>query len=119
MPIELPAMPVEQQEAWQAVFEIHSGMPQGWVLVGGQAVYLHAIERSAPIVRATTDTDFALDIRAHPKMLHDFTSLLKKLGFESAGESLEGHQHRWLRGKAVVDVLIPRHLGNGQPDAVV
>ncbi|WP_457966045.1 hypothetical protein M1E17_05700 [Arthrobacter sp. D1-29] len=111
MPIELPAMPVEQQEAWQAVFEIHSGMSQGWVLVGGQAVYLHAIERSAPIVRATTDADFALDIRAYPRMLHDFTSLLKKLDFESAGESLEGHQHRWLRGKAVVDVLIPRHLG--------
>lgn len=44
-------------------------------------------------------------------MLHDFTSLLKKLDFESAGESLEGHQHRWLRGNAIVDVLIPRHLG--------
>lgn len=36
MPIELPAMPAEQQEAWQAVFEIHDGMPHGWVLVGGK-----------------------------------------------------------------------------------
>ena len=34
-----------------------------------------------------------------------------KLGFESAGESLEGYQHRWERGEALVDVLIPRHLG--------
>jgi hypothetical protein len=48
-------MPAEQQEAWQAVFEIHLRMSQGWVLVGGQAVYLHAVERSAPIVGATTD----------------------------------------------------------------
>lgn len=111
MPIELPAMPAEQQEAWQAVFEIHDGMPHGWVLVGGQAVYLHAVERGAPIVRATTDADFVLDIRAYPTMLHDFTALLLKLRFESAGESLEGHQHRWLRGNAIVDVLIPRHLG--------
>ena len=110
MPVSLPAMLAEQQEAWQAVFEIHAAMPHGWVLVGGQAVYLHAIERGAPFVRPTRDADMALDIRAYPRMLHDFTALLVKLDFESAGESLEGHQHRWLRGKAVVDVLIPRHL---------
>ena len=111
MPIELPAMLTEQQEAWQAVFEIHNAMPQGWVLVGGQAVFLHAIERGAPYVRPTKDADMALDIRAYPTMLHDFTELLVKLGFESAGESLEGYQHRWQRGEALVDVLIPRHLG--------
>lgn len=111
MAIDLPAMPAEQQEAWQAVFQIYDGMPSGWVLVGGQAVYLHAVERNAPSVRATTDADFALDIRAYPQMLHNFTALLQDLGFESAGESLEGHQHRWIRGSAIVDVLIPRHLG--------
>ena len=111
MPIDLPAMLTEQQEAWQAVFEIHKAMPRGWVLVGGQAVYLHAIERGAPFVRPTKDADVALDIRAYPTMRHDFTAMLVKLDFKSAGESLEGHQHRWLRGKAVVDVLIPRHLG--------
>ncbi|MET4143904.1 hypothetical protein [Arthrobacter sp. UYCo732] len=44
-------------------------------------------------------------------MLRDFTALLVSLNFVSAGESLEGHQHRWLRGEAMVDVLIPRHLG--------
>lgn len=111
MPISLPAMLAEQQEAWQAVFEIHSAMPHGWVLVGGQAVYLHAVERNAPFVRPTKDADMALNVRAYPKMLHDFTSLLVELNFESAGESLEGHQHRWLRGHAMVDVLIPRYLG--------
>ncbi|GAA4033238.1 hypothetical protein GCM10023063_15900 [Arthrobacter methylotrophus] len=111
MPVDLPVMLAEQQEAWQAVFEIHRAMPHGWVLVGGQAVYLHAIERGAPFVRPTKDADMALDIRAYPTMLRDFTALLVKLNFESAGESLEGHQHRWLRGDAMVDVLIPRHLG--------
>lgn len=111
MPISLPAMLTEQQEAWQAVFEIHSAMPHGWVLVGGQAVYLHAVERNAPFVRPTKDADMALNVRAYPTMLHDFTALLLELNFESAGESLEGHQHRWTRGGAIVDVLIPRHLG--------
>ncbi|GAA3285286.1 hypothetical protein [Paenarthrobacter aurescens] len=112
MPIKLPAMLAEQQEAWQAVFEIHSAMPKGWVLVGGQAVYLHAVERGAPFVRATKDADMALDIRAYPNMLHDFTELLVKLGFESLGESPEGYQHRWQRGNALLDILIPRHLGD-------
>lgn len=111
MPISLPAMLTEQQEAWQAVFEIHKAMPYGWVLIGGQAVYLHAVERGAPIVRATKDADMALDIRAYPTMLHDFTALLVSLNFVSAGVSLEGHQHRWKRGEAIVDVLIPRFLG--------
>ncbi|MFJ5957027.1 hypothetical protein ACIQC5_13840 [Paenarthrobacter sp. NPDC092416] len=111
MPIELPPMFAEQQEAWRAVFEIHSAMPEGWVLVGGQAVFLHAVERGAPFVRPTKDADIALDIRAYPTMLYAFTALLVRLGFESAGESMEGYQHRWHRGEAVVDVLIPRHLG--------
>lgn len=105
-------MLAEQQEAWQAVFEIHSVMPQGWVLVGGQAVFLHAVERGAPYARPTKDADMALDIRAYPTMLHDFTELLVRRRFKSAGESPEGYQHRWERGQALVDVLIPRHLGN-------
>ncbi|MDJ0354461.1 hypothetical protein [Pseudarthrobacter sp. PH31-O2] len=120
MPVSLPAMLAEQQDAWQAVFEIHDAVPHGWVLVGGQAVDLHAIERNAPFVRPTKDADMALDIRSYPGMLKEFTSVLLKLGFESAGESQEGHQHRWLRGDAVVDVLIPRHLGEraeGRPGA--
>lgn len=69
MPIDLPAMLTEQQEAWQAVFEIHKAMPRGWVLVGGQAVYLHAIERGAPFVRPTKDADMALEIRAYQRLV--------------------------------------------------
>ncbi|MET4539343.1 hypothetical protein ABIE37_001115 [Arthrobacter bambusae] len=80
-------------------------------MVGGQAVFMHAVERGAPHVRPTKYADMALDIRAYPTMLHDFTELLVALGLESAGESLEGYQHRWKRGEALVDVLIPRHLG--------
>lgn len=110
-PIELPDMPPKQQRAWEALFDIYDAIPYGWVLVGGQAVYLHAIEREAATVRPTDDADAALDVRAHPTMLQQFTEILLKLGFVSAGESMEGHQHRWLRGPAIVDVLIPRWLG--------
>lgn len=111
MAIKLPAMLLEQEESWRAIFEIYDALPLGWVLVGGQSVYLHAVERGAITPRPTKDADFALDIRTYPHHLNTFTATLLKLGFTSAGESLTGHQHRWLRDKAVVDVLIPRFTG--------
>ena len=104
-------MVAEQEESWRAIFEIYDALPQGWVLVGGQSVYLHAVERGAAAPRATDDADFALDIRTFPNHLNDFTETLVKIGFVSAGESPAGHQHRWLRGQAIVDVLIPRFTG--------
>lgn len=61
--IQLGVLPEEQQAAWQALFELHAVFPNHWVLVGGQNVYLHAIERGAPIVRPTTDADTGLDLR--------------------------------------------------------
>lgn len=109
--IELPAMLADQEASWGAIFEIHKALPYGWVLVGGQSVFLHAIERNAVTPRATIDADFVLDIRTYPRHLETFTRTLTELGFVSAGESMEGHQHRWTREQAVVDVLIPRFLG--------
>lgn len=106
MPIELPVVLIEQEEAWRAVFEIYSNRPHGWIMVGGQSVYLHAIERGAPFIRPTKDADIALNIRAYPTMLHDFTALLLRLNFEPRGESLEGHQHRWVRGTNLLGCLI-------------
>ena len=109
--IQLGNVPAGQQAAWQALFELHALFPQHWVLVGGQNVYLHAIERGAAIVRPTTDADTGLDLRARPHILRDFTATLVDMGFASAGQSPEGHEHRWVRGSAIIDVLIPRGTG--------
>lgn len=111
MVIRLPAMLPTQEESWRAVFEIYEALPHGWVLIGGQAVFLHAVERGSATPRATTDADVGLDIRTYPQHLRTFTSTLLRLGFKPQGESLAGHQHRWIRANAVVDVLIPRFTG--------
>ena len=74
-------------------------------------------EREANPPRPTQDADAVLDIRAHPTMLFDFTKTLTDLGYKSAGESpsilegMKGVQHRWVKGEAQIDVLIPRFLG--------
>ncbi|MDR0435752.1 MAG: hypothetical protein LBH11_03170 [Propionibacteriaceae bacterium] len=62
-------------------------------------------------VRVTNDGDAVLDVRAEPTALASFTEALYRLGFRAAGTSAEEHQHRWVRGDASIDVLIPRHVG--------
>lgn len=109
--IRLPQMPPAQESAWYALFEIHEVYPSYWTLVGGQAVYLRAIERDAPYIRPTTVADTGLDVRLNPNALREFTQALVDLGFTSAGRSPAGHEHRWVRGSATVDVLIPRFTG--------
>ena len=111
MTITMPAMTDAQTKGWQALLELHKRLPEAWTLVGGQMVHLHCAERGGSPVRPTDDLDAVLDVRALPQVLTYFTSALVELGFTSAGQSPQGHEHRWHNGDAVVDVLIPRHLG--------
>ncbi len=111
MIVEAPPLRRAQAEAWHALFEVHERIPTGWALVGGQMIQALCWERGAHANRPTVDADTALDVRAHPPMLMTFTTALRDIGFEPDGTSFEGHQHRWVRGEALLDVLIPRFLG--------
>lgn len=111
MSVVLLPMTQAQTEAWNGLLDVAERHPTGWTLVGGQMVQLHCIERSVAPARPTDDVDTVLDVRAEPGVLHTFTSALADVGFVSAGESWQGHQHRWRRGVGEIDVLIPRHLG--------
>jgi hypothetical protein len=109
--IVLPAMPPEQTASWQGLLDIYERLDGGWTLIGGQLVHLHCAERGQFPVRPTNDADTVVDVRADPKMLRIFTSTLVELGFTSAGVSAEGLEHRWIRGAATVDVLLPEGVG--------
>lgn len=111
MTVVLPPMTPAQAEAWNGLLDVAERHPTGWTLVGGQMVQLHYIERGVAPARPTDDVDAVLDVRAEPDVLRTFTSALADVGFVSAGESWQGHQHRWRRGAGEIDVLIPRHLG--------
>lgn len=74
-------------------------------------VHLHCAERGAAPSRPTDDLDTVLDLRSDGHILRTFTSALVEIGFSSAGSSPQGHQHRWTRDRASIDVLIPRHVG--------
>lgn len=110
-PVLMPSMTHAQTAGWLALLDLHDRISAGWTLVGGQMVHLHCAERGASPVRPTDDADAVLDVRAQPRMLHTFTKALADLGFASDGRSWEGHEHRWVREAAQVDVLIPSGIG--------
>ncbi|MDQ6524463.1 hypothetical protein RB608_12670 [Nocardioides sp. LHD-245] len=109
--IELPAMPAEQTASWIGLLDLYEQLDDGWTLVGGQLVHLHCAERGRFPIRPTNDVDTVIDVRADPQMLARFTEALTDLGFESAGISAEGLQHRWVRDSASIDVLLPDGIG--------
>lgn len=109
--IVFPPMSNAQTQAWHALLELGRRFESGWTLVGGQLVHLHCRERGANPSRPTDDGDAALDVRARPHMLMEFTTALTEMGFEAEEPSGFGIQHRWISSDAVIDVLIPRHLG--------
>ena len=109
--IKLPVLGNKSALAWHALFDLSEKVPSNWCLVGGQMVHLWCIERGITPNRPTDDGDAVLDVRAQPTILHQVTAALVDIGFESAGESPEGHQHRWIRGDATIDVLIPENIG--------
>lgn len=107
----MPSMPPQQTAPWLGLLDLHERLALGWTLIGGQLVHLHCAERGQFPVRPTNDADMVIDVRADPAMLTTFTGVLTDLGFTSAGTSAEGLQHRWLRGDASLDVLLPDGIG--------
>jgi hypothetical protein len=106
-----PPMLAAQENAWLGLLEIFARLPAGWCLVGGQLVHLHCWERGYAPNRPTNDADAALDVRARPEILLEFTRALTEIGFATAGPNMSGHQHRWIRGDAWIDILIAEGLG--------
>lgn len=111
MTVTLKALSSRQRQAWLALLEVSVAFPSGWCVVGGQMVHLLCQERGSTANRPTNDGDVALDIRARPTILRDFTEALSAQGFAPDGTSPEGHQHRWVRDQASIDILIPTSTG--------
>ncbi|WP_353951915.1 hypothetical protein V6K52_00315 [Knoellia sp. S7-12] len=90
--------------------DLSERLDSGWALIGGQLVHLHCAERGFSPTRPTNDVDTVVDVRASPAILAQFTGALKDMGFtpETTGD---GAQHRWCRGQAQIDVLIPEGIG--------
>lgn len=108
--IELKGLTGGQRESWIALLQVAERIPDGWTLIGGQLVQLHCMERNRTPNRATNDVDTVLDIVSNSDILLSFTSTLKDLGFKPETYA-SGHQIKWRKADAEIDVLFPNAVG--------
>lgn len=110
--INLGVMPPAQAKGWETLVELHRKIGTGWTIVGGQMVYAHCVSRGYDGIRPTTDADTVLDVRARGRILYEFTTVLKELGFSPEANNVAGHQSHWRFDEVRVDVMIPTSLGS-------
>jgi len=109
--IVLPSLIGGQAESWSALLELSPAFGDNWLLVGGQMVFLHELERQSTDTRPTDDIDVVVDLRAEPAGLSRIHSALISASFDQDQPGPEGTAHRYRRGAAVIDVLAPDNLG--------
>lgn len=56
-PVRLPRLPGHDDDLWSALIELSELCPGEWTLIGGQMVFLHAMEHGADPPRVSTDLD--------------------------------------------------------------
>ena len=109
--VQLPPLARGQAESWAALIELAPVFGDNWLLVGGQMVLLHEVERQATEIRPTIDIDVVVNLRAEPDGLARVHDTLISAGFEQDMPGPDGAAHRYLRDGAVFDVLAPDNLG--------
>lgn len=111
-PVRLPTLPGQDDLLWATLVELTDLRPGEWTLIGGQMVFLHALEHGVEPPRVSTDLDVLVNARMVTGGVREFVLALEAVGFVLAGVSPEGLAHRYQRGGVSVDVLAPEGLGS-------
>jgi hypothetical protein len=110
-------MATAQQQGWEVLLDVGIEFPTGWCLVGGQMVWLHAVEQGVEPPRATEDVDVVVGVPAARGAIRRLCKWLEERGFSLEGMNARGIGHRYVRapsgapGRVVFDVLAPDRLG--------
>ncbi len=111
-PVRLPTLAGHDDELWDTLIELSDVRPGEWTLIGGQMVFLHAVEHGATPPRISTDLDVLVNARITGRPVAAFAAGLESLGFEQDGISPDGIAHRYRRNRVTIDLLAPEGLGN-------
>ena len=110
--IALPPLDPQTAALWDALLDISEAMGDSWTLVGGQMVFLHAVEAGVPPPRVSRDIDLVVDVRVRPKALPRMASTLDDLGFHVvAHAAMADSARRFERDGVPVDILAPEGVG--------
>lgn len=109
-PVRLPNLAGYEFAIWETLLEL-ADLHQDWTLIGGQMVFLHALEHRVAPVRVSADLDVLVNARVVTGGTREFVQAVERRGFELDGWSFGGLAHRYRRGPVSLDVLAPEGLG--------
>jgi len=109
--VQLPPLAGGQADSWAALVELAPVLGDNWLLIGGQMVFLHEVERRSTDIRPTDDVDVVVNLRAQPDGLARVQEALLGADFSQDPPSPDGAAHRYRRDDAVFDVLAPDNVG--------
>lgn len=109
--VRLPTLPGHDDELWLALIDLSELRPGEWTLIGGQMVFMHAMEHGVQPPRVSTDLDVLVNARVAAGGVREFVKAIESAGFELVGASPEGLAHRYRREGVSLDVLAPEGLG--------
>jgi hypothetical protein len=109
MKVTLPALPGPIAELWPLLLRLAEERQDGWSIVGAQMVTLHASHHGVRRPLITEDVDVVVDIRT--TALREVAAWFIGEGFELATPSTGGTGHRFVRGRASIDLLAIDHYG--------
>jgi hypothetical protein len=116
-PVVLNGMTTAQEESWRVLLDLYRDFPGGWCLIGGQMVWLLALELGVEPIRVTEDFDVVVDIRADQQAIKRLCAWLESRSFRLEGINTDGVGHRYVLstyegpGNVVFDVLAPDNMG--------
>jgi hypothetical protein len=84
-PVRLPTLPGHDGKLWAALIELSDLRPGAWTLVGGQMVFLHAMEHGVEPPRVSTDLDVLVNARVVAGGVRGFVSAIEAVGSNSLG----------------------------------
>ena len=117
MTVELRQLTPAAEEGWATLFALAEESTDEWLLVGGQMMFVLAVEHGAERVRPTEDIDVVVNLRVRPNGTQWLSSWLKKQDFIFEGSDRDQIGHRFIRptssgkGKVIFDVLAPEGVG--------
>ena len=109
--IAIPPVDERLSALWHVILDL-SETAAGWTLIGGQMVFLHALEQGRTPPRVSEDVDLVVDVRARPPALAAMVEVLASTGFVAVEIDSDQISHRFARGAVTIDVLAPDGVGS-------
>ena len=117
MTVVLEGMSPAQEQGWLVLLDLFANRRTDWTLIGGQMMFLLAVENGVTMPRTTTDMDVVINVVESPGAIRAFASQLLQQGFEFGDVSPAGTGGRFTKpadpgpGSIMFDLLAPEGLG--------